>query len=81
MSIMGATRDDAAGECFDKIARVLGLPYPGGKPMDDLAQGGDPHKYRLPRAKLDHDFCRRGIRCLNLQIRVSIQSRIPPDAG
>ncbi|MDE7054153.1 MAG: tRNA (adenosine(37)-N6)-threonylcarbamoyltransferase complex transferase subunit TsaD [Oscillospiraceae bacterium] len=56
MSIMGATRDDAAGECFDKIARVLGLPYPGGKPMDDLAQGGDPHKYRLPRAKLDHDL-------------------------
>ena len=37
MTIMGATRDDAAGECFDKIARVLGLPYPGGKPMQDLA--------------------------------------------
>lgn len=51
MEILGATRDDAAGECFDKIARVLGLPYPGGKPMDDLAQGGDPNKYALPRAK------------------------------
>ena len=52
MSILGATRDDAAGECFDKIARVLGLPYPGGKPMQDLAQGGDDTKYPLPRAKV-----------------------------
>ena len=52
MSIVGATRDDAAGECFDKIARVLGLPYPGGKPMQDLAEGGDDRKYPLPRAKV-----------------------------
>ena len=52
MSILGATRDDAAGECFDKIARVLGLPYPGGKPMEELAQGGDDAKYPLPRAKV-----------------------------
>ena len=52
MAILGATRDDAAGECFDKIARVLGLPYPGGKPMEDLAQGGDPLKYPLPRARV-----------------------------
>ena len=52
MTILGATRDDAAGECFDKIARVLGLPYPGGKPMEELAQGGDPSKYPLPRAKV-----------------------------
>ncbi|MBD5130456.1 MAG: tRNA (adenosine(37)-N6)-threonylcarbamoyltransferase complex transferase subunit TsaD [Ruminococcaceae bacterium] len=52
MTILGATRDDAAGECFDKIARVLGLPYPGGKPMEELARGGDPAKYPLPRAKV-----------------------------
>ena len=52
MTIMGATRDDAAGECFDKIARVLGLPYPGGKPMQELARGGDDGKYPLPRAKV-----------------------------
>ena len=38
MTVLGATRDDAAGECFDKAARVLGLPYPGGRPMDQLAQ-------------------------------------------
>ena len=52
MSIVGATRDDAAGECFDKIARVLGLPYPGGRPMQELAEGGDDTMYPLPRAKL-----------------------------
>ena len=52
MEILGATRDDAAGECFDKIARVLGLPYPGGKPMEALAEGGDDTRYPLPRAHI-----------------------------
>jgi len=57
MTLLGSTRDDAAGECFDKIARVLGLPYPGGKPMQDLSEGGDPGKYPLPRAKVaGNDF-------------------------
>lgn len=50
MKIIGSTRDDAAGECFDKTARVLGLGYPGGKPIDDLAQSGDDTKYQLPLA-------------------------------
>ena len=50
MEILGATRDDAAGECFDKVARVLGIGYPGGGPMDRLAQGGDDGRYELPRA-------------------------------
>ncbi|OUN14358.1 tRNA (adenosine(37)-N6)-threonylcarbamoyltransferase complex transferase subunit TsaD [Flavonifractor sp. An91] len=50
MEILGATRDDAAGECFDKVARVLGIGYPGGAPMDKLAQGGDDTRYELPRA-------------------------------
>ncbi len=53
MKILGATRDDAAGECFDKTARVLGLPYPGGKPIDDLAQSGDDTKYSFPIAHVD----------------------------
>jgi len=53
MSIVGATHDDAAGECFDKAARVLGLPYPGGRPMDELARTGDDALFRLPRAKID----------------------------
>ena len=50
MEIIGATRDDAAGECFDKIARVLGLGYPGGAPLDKLSQKGDPQSFQLPRA-------------------------------
>ena len=50
MKILGATRDDAAGECFAKTARVLGLPYPGGKPIDELSQGGDDSKYSFPIA-------------------------------
>ena len=53
MRILGATRDDAAGECFDKTARVLGLPYPGGKPIDELAQKGDDKKYDLPIGHVD----------------------------
>ena len=53
MRIVGATRDDAAGECFDKTARVLGLGYPGGKPVDDLSKGGDDKKYVLPISHID----------------------------
>ena len=53
MKIMGATRDDAAGECFDKTARVLGLGYPGGKPVDDLSQNGDDKAFKLPRAHVE----------------------------
>ena len=50
MTVLGSTRDDAAGECFDKAARVLGIPYPGGKPMDELAQQSQGGKYDLPSA-------------------------------
>ena len=53
MTILGGTRDDAAGECFDKIARVLGMPYPGGAALDRRSQGGDETKYALPRARVD----------------------------
>ena len=53
MEVLGATRDDAAGECFDKAARVLGIGYPGGGPMDRLAQGGDDKKYALPRSHVE----------------------------
>ena len=49
MRVLGRTRDDAAGECFDKSARVMGLGYPGGKPIDDLSKKGDDRAYDLPR--------------------------------
>ena len=50
---MGSSRDDAAGEGFDKVARVLGMPYPGGKALDDKSKTGDPSAYHLPRSKVD----------------------------
>lgn len=53
MEIMGGTRDDAAGECFDKVARVLGMPYPGGAALDRTARCGDDRKYAMPQAKLN----------------------------
>ena len=51
MQILGTTLDDAAGECFDKVGRVLGMPYPGGAALDKAAQQGDETKYTLPVAK------------------------------
>ena len=53
LEILGATRDDAAGECFDKAARVLGLPYPGGAPMDKLAQQSRGGVYTLPHSHVE----------------------------
>ena len=53
--ILGRTRDDAAGEAFDKVGRVLGLPYPAGREIDALAQRGDPTRYPLPQAMLGDD--------------------------
>ena len=51
MRILGTTLDDAAGECFDKVGRVLGMPYPGGAALDKAAQLGDETKYTLPIAR------------------------------
>lgn len=47
--LLGATRDDAAGEAFDKVAKLLGLPYPGGKHIETLASNGDPSRFRFSR--------------------------------
>ena len=71
MEILGATRDDAAGECFDKVARVLGIGYPGGAPMDRLARGGDDKKYPFPSvhvhdAPLDMSFSGLKTAAINL---------------
>ena len=51
MNILGTSLDDAAGECFDKVARVLGMPYPGGAALDRASQQGDETKYSLSRSK------------------------------
>lgn len=53
--LLGATMDDAAGEAFDKVGRLLGLPYPGGPAIDAAAEGGNPRAYDFPRGAMDQD--------------------------
>ncbi len=61
---LGATQDDAAGEAFDKVARTLGLGYPGGPAIQRAAEGGDAHRFNFPRARLDApwDFSFSGLK-------------------
>ena len=61
---LGATLDDAAGEAFDKVARMMGLGYPGGPLIQRAAEGGDPNRFNFPRAKLDTpwDFSFSGLK-------------------
>ncbi len=61
---LGSTLDDAAGEAFDKVARLLGLSYPGGPSIQRAAEKGDPTRFKFPRAKLDkpYDFSFSGLK-------------------
>ncbi len=67
---LGGTRDDAAGEAFDKVARLLGLPYPGGPAIEQAAAGGDPQAFALPRAWLkgSWDFSFSGLKTAVLRL-------------
>jgi N6-L-threonylcarbamoyladenine synthase len=61
--LLGRTRDDAVGEAFDKVAKILGLPYPGGPSVGKKALEGDATKYKLPKAKMDkYDFSFSGLK-------------------
>lgn len=63
--VLGRTRDDAAGECFDKAARAMGMPYPGGVHMDEVAETGDPTAFIFPRPKVEgsaYDFSFSGLK-------------------
>jgi len=62
--LLGQTQDDAVGEAFDKVAKIIGLPYPGGPSIAKAALTGDPHKYTLPKAKLQnpYDFSFSGLK-------------------
>lgn len=63
--ILGKTRDDAAGEAFDKVARAIGLGYPGGPKIEKVAREGDPHAVEFPRAKIadgPYDFSFSGLK-------------------
>ncbi len=82
LRILGATRDDAAGECFDKTARVLGLPYPGGKPIDELSRTGDDSRYVFPQAHVEghpYDMSFSGLKTavINLAHRAVSDSLVP----
>lgn len=55
-SLLGTTTDDAVGEAYDKVAKILGLPYPGGPSVEKLALTGDPDKYSLPKAKTENKY-------------------------
>jgi len=61
--VVGSTRDDAAGEAFDKVGRLLGLPFPGGPEIDKLSRTGKPDAYHFPRARVDgFDFSFSGLK-------------------
>ncbi len=67
--ILGRTQDDAIGEAFDKVAKMLGLPYPGGPSIAKAAENGDPRAYRLPKAKMDkYDFSFSGLKTAVLRL-------------
>jgi N6-L-threonylcarbamoyladenine synthase len=53
---LGSTLDDAAGEAFDKVGRLLGLPFPGGPSIQRAAEGGDPRRFKFPRARLESEY-------------------------
>jgi N6-L-threonylcarbamoyladenine synthase len=57
MELLGQTRDDAAGEAFDKVAKMLSLGYPGGAVIDRLARQGDPQRIRFPRPYIEKNSC------------------------
>ncbi len=61
---LGSTRDDAAGEAFDKVARLLGLPFPGGPSIQKVSESGDATRFKFPRARLDnpYDFSFSGLK-------------------
>lgn len=54
--VVGRTGDDAVGEAFDKVAKIIGLPYPGGPSIAKAAEQGDPTRYKLPKAKLENSY-------------------------
>lgn len=68
-NIIGETIDDAVGEAYDKVARLIGLPYPGGPLLDKLAREGNPHAYKLPEARVEeYDFSFSGLKTAVLRL-------------
>ena len=76
--LIGQTADDAVGEAFDKVAKILGLPYPGGPSIAQAAESGDPHKYHLPKAHM-HDKYAFSFSGLKTAVLRSVQSAVGVD--
>lgn len=74
MEILGRTKDDAAGEAYDKTARLLGLPYPGGPEIDRLAQRGDPKAHAFPRHRADPGSLDLSFSGLKTSVRYFLES-------
>lgn len=80
--LLGQTQDDAVGEAFDKVAKIIGLPYPGGPSIAEAAKKGDPQKYKLPKARLQgaYDFSFSGLKTAVLravQREVGVDTTFP----
>ncbi|AGM25844.1 DNA-binding/iron metalloprotein/AP endonuclease [Spiroplasma syrphidicola EA-1] len=75
--ILGSTLDDAVGECYDKVARMLGLSYPGGPVIDQLAQTGNPDRYQLPLPLNDksYNFSFSGLKSAAANLLTKIRNR------
>jgi len=81
-SLLGQTQDDAVGEAFDKVAKILGLPYPGGPSITEAAKNGDPYAYTFPKAKMQgkYDFSFSGLKTAVLrtvQREVGVETTFP----
>ena len=77
-TVLGRTRDDAAGECFDKAARAMGMPYPGGVHLDQLAPSGNPDSYPLPHPQVEgspYDFSFSGLKTAVLNLLNSARQK------
>lgn len=78
-TIIGETVDDAVGEAYDKVARLIGLPYPGGPKLDKLAQEGNPHAFKLPEARVEgYNFSFSGLKTAVLRLVKSFDGKEVP---
>lgn len=81
LNIIGETIDDAVGEAYDKVARLIGLPYPGGPKLDKMAQEGNPFAFKLPEGKVDgYNFSFSGLKTAVLRLVKSFDGKELPTA-
>lgn len=81
IEIIGETIDDAVGEAYDKVARLIGLPYPGGPKLDKMAQEGNPFAFKLPEGKVDgYNFSFSGLKTAVLRLVKSFDGKDLPTA-